>query len=73
MDQIEVRLFSKQDRNGDEYFIGSTELPASVDLSEVTFVFFLPIEGETKGSLKIRPRQPRRAPSTHDAVEQTDD
>ena len=57
--QLEIRLYSKEDKNGDEYFIGSTDIPAMVNLADVTFVFFLPPEGETKGVLKSRSRQPR--------------
>jgi hypothetical protein len=60
--QLEIRLFSKEDKNGDEYFIGSTDIPAMVNLADVTFVFFLPPEGEAKGVLKIRSRQQRTAP-----------
>ncbi len=59
-DQIEIRLHSKVDKNGDEYFIGSSDAPASVNLREVTFVFFLPPEDGDVGSLKIRARTPRR-------------
>jgi hypothetical protein len=33
-----------------------------VNLADVTFVFFLPPEGEAKGVLKIRSRQQRTAP-----------
>ena len=43
--QLEIRLYSKEDKNGDEYFIGSTDIPAMVNLADVTFVFFLPPEG----------------------------
>ena len=59
-DQIEIRLFAKVDKNGDEYFIGSSDAPAQINLQDATFVFFLPPEGETIGALKIRPRTPRR-------------
>jgi hypothetical protein len=68
MDQIEIRLFSKDDKHGDEYFIGSTDAPALVDLTKSTFVFFLPQEGKTTATLKIRPRQERR-PSLTDEPE----
>jgi hypothetical protein len=58
--QLAVSLHSKTDKNGDEYFIGSIDAPGGakieVDLTKVTFVFFLPPEGETRGTLKIRDR-----------------
>ena len=59
-DQIEIRLHSKVDKNGDEYFIGSSDAPALINLQEATFVFFLPPEGDAVGALKIRARTPRR-------------
>jgi hypothetical protein len=56
--QLEIRLHSKNDKNGDEYFIGSFDAPPGtnikVNLEQVTFVFFLPAEGESRGTLKIR-------------------
>jgi hypothetical protein len=59
-DQIEIRLHSKVDKNGDEYFIGSSDAPVSINLQDATFVFFLPPEDGDVGSLKIRARTPRR-------------
>lgn len=41
--QLEVRLWPKRDRNGEEYLIGDAQhLPALVDLRDVTFVLFYP-------------------------------
>lgn len=41
--QLEVRLWPKRDRNGDEYLIGDAQnVPALVDLREATFVVFYP-------------------------------
>lgn len=61
--QLTIPLTSKSDKNGDEYFIGSVDLAAAVDLSKVTFLFFPPAKDEdTVGYLKVRPRDvgPRR-------------
>lgn len=45
--QLEVRLWPKKDRNGDEYLIGAAQtIPALVDLREATFVVFYPPEDE---------------------------
>ena len=56
--QLAVSLHAKDDKNGDEYFIGSIDAPDRaqivVDLNAMTFVFFPPPEGETRGTLKIR-------------------
>jgi hypothetical protein len=55
--QITIPLNSKSDKNGDEYFIGSVNLAAAIDLSKVTFLFFPPAKDEdTVGFLKVRPR-----------------
>jgi len=41
--QLEVRLWPKRDRNGDEYLIGDAQnVPALVDLRDATFVVFYP-------------------------------
>jgi hypothetical protein len=55
--QVEVRVFEKTDREGSPYMIGSTRLPASVKLDEVTFVVFYPEEGTEEGTLIIRPNR----------------
>jgi len=60
MSQIEVKLVSKDDKNGDEYYIGSTDMPAHVDLSKVTFVVFHPAEGEERATLIMKARRPRK-------------
>ena len=47
--QIEIALFVKKDKRGDEYMIGSLDedsLPVSVNLKEVTFIVFDPVEDE---------------------------
>lgn len=61
--QIEVRIFEKEGRDGNPYMIGSTRLPASVKLDEVTFLIFFPEEGSDEGTLIIRPN---RRPSRND-------
>ena len=64
MNQFEIRLTPRTDKNGDEYLIGGTDLPALVDLRDSTFVVFYPKdEGELKpgerprATLVIRKRQ----------------
>jgi hypothetical protein len=57
--QLTIPLTAKADKNGDEYFIGSVDLAAAVDLSKVTFLFFPPAKDEDMvGYLKVRPRGP---------------
>lgn len=58
-------LYVKTDVNGEEYLIGSTDLPMMVDLREATFLVFYPEEDETEGRLMIRPRHlvPRLPPT----------
>jgi len=66
--QLEIRLRTKIDRNGDEYLIGSaTEIPALIDLRDATFIVFYPREegeGEddrgSHATLMIRKYQPPR-------------
>jgi hypothetical protein len=55
--QVEVLIFEKQDSSGNDYMIGSSRLPASVKLDEVTFVIFYPEEGSDEGTLIIRPNR----------------
>jgi hypothetical protein len=64
MNQFEIRLTPRTDKNGDEYLIGGADLPALVDLRDSTFVVFYPKdEGELKpgerprATLVIRKRQ----------------
>jgi len=66
MNQFEIRLTPRTDKNGDEYLIGGTDLPALVDLRDSTFVVFYPKdEGELKpgerprATLVIRKRVPQ--------------
>jgi len=43
--QLEIKLWTKTDRNGDEYLIGDAhDVPALVDLREATFLVFYPPE-----------------------------
>jgi hypothetical protein len=64
MNQFEIRLTPRTDKNGDEFLIGGADLPALVDLRDSTFVVFYPKdEGELKpgerprATLVIRKRQ----------------
>lgn len=54
--QILINLSLRTDVNNEEYMIGSTDFPGSVDLRDATFIVFYPTEGEEHGSLIIRPR-----------------
>jgi len=64
MRQIEIPLFLKHDKNDNEYMIGSLDdedIPVTIDLKNVTFIIFDPIEDTdgriTKpGKLVIRPK-----------------
>lgn len=58
--QVEIKLVAKEDKNGDEYYIGSTDMPVSVDLSKVTMVVFHPTEDEDRATLILRTRRPRK-------------
>ena len=66
MNQFEIRLTPRTDRNGDEFLIGGADLPALVDLRDSTFVVFYPKDdaelkpGERpRATLVIRKRQPQ--------------
>ena len=61
MRQLELSLVAKVSKkgSGDEFYIGSTDVPVSVDLSKVTFVVFHPEEGSDRATLIIKPRKPR--------------
>jgi len=68
MNQFEIRLTPRTDKNGDEYLIGGADLPALVDLRDATFVVFYPKDEEAlkpgerpRATLVIRKRQ---APAT---------
>jgi hypothetical protein len=56
MTQFEIRLTPRTDKNGDEYLIGGTDLPALVDLRDTTFVVFYP-----KDDTELRPGERPRA------------
>lgn len=53
-DQIEIKMSEKQDRNGDDYLIGSVDFPASVKLNEVTFLVYYPDRDGAPGTLLLR-------------------
>lgn len=64
MNQFEIRLTPRTDKNGDEYLIGGADLPALVDLRDATFVVFYPKDEEAlkpgerpRATLVIRKRQ----------------
>ena len=66
MNQFEIRLTPRTDKNGDEYLIGGADLPALVDLRDATFVVFYPKDEEAlkpgerpRATLVIRKRQPQ--------------
>jgi hypothetical protein len=78
--QLEVRCYEKQDKNGDYYLIGGSNIPASVKLDEVTFIIFYPEDNSTVGTLLIRPkndnpkhRRNRSDRSQHDDEDRDDD
>jgi len=58
--QLEMRLWPKKDRKGDEFLIGSSpNIPALVDLREATFVVFYPLdENPNKKDANGRPYKP---------------
>jgi hypothetical protein len=56
MNQLEIRLTPRTDKNGDEYLIGGTDLPTLVDLRDSTFVVFYP-----KDEGELRPGERPRA------------
>ncbi len=69
--QIEVPLLLRKDRNDDEYMIGSIDVPAWINLAEVTFIAFFPPDNaedgaREKGTLMIRPNSGRRPPARDD-------
>lgn len=66
MNQFEIRLTPRTDKNGDEYLIGGADLPALVDLRDSTFVVFYPKDDDAlapgerpRATLVIRKRQPQ--------------
>lgn len=54
---IEIKLFVREDKNGDEYFIGSPDLPAEINLDDYTFIVFLPKPGEEHAKVVLRPKR----------------
>lgn len=55
-DQFEIPTVVKTDGNNDEYYVATPTLPATVDLSKVVFLIFHPRNGETCGTMVIKPR-----------------
>jgi hypothetical protein len=68
-DQFEIPTTVKTDGNNDEYYVAVPELPAIVNLADVVFLIFHPREGESRGTMVIKPRssiqdrRPRRSES----------
>ena len=66
--QIEIALYVKKDKRDDEYMIGSLDddsIPVSVNLKDVTFIVFDPVEDpdgnfEKPGKLIIRLKKDER-------------
>jgi len=74
MRQIEIPLFVKNDKYDNEYMIGSldeADLSVNIDLKEVTFIIFDPVEDNdgnfvNPGKLVIRPKKDdRRTPDLY--------
>ena len=61
-DQFEIPTVVKTDGNNDEYYVATPTLPATVDLSKVVFLIFHPREGETRGTMVIKPRTSSTVP-----------
>jgi len=53
-DQIKISMALKTDDNGDEYLVGTTDMPVMLDLSNSLFLVFFPLEGKTTGQMVIR-------------------
>jgi|14BtaG_2_1085337.scaffolds.fasta_scaffold133969_2 phage pi2 protein 07 len=54
---IEIKLFVRIDKNGNEYLIGSPDLPAQINLNDYTFIVFYPEEDGDKAKLILRPKR----------------
>ena len=54
---IEIRMHVKVDVNGDDYLIGSPDLPANKNLNDFTFIVFYPEEGSDHALLILRPKK----------------
>tara|TARA_B100000900_G_scaffold314561_1_gene273442 strand:+ start:667 stop:861 length:195 start_codon:yes stop_codon:yes gene_type:complete len=54
---IEIKLFVRTDKNGNEYLIGSPNLPAQINLDDYTFIVFYPEEDENKAKVVLRPKR----------------
>lgn len=62
--QLSFSMSLKKDVHGEEYMIGSTDFPGSVNLRECTFLVFFPEDGSEQGTLMIRPRTLVPRPTT---------
>lgn len=73
--QLEIRCYEKQDKHGDYYLIGGSNIPASIKLDEVTFLVFYPEKDSTIATILIRPKNdhPKQRRSRTDRSEQGDD
>ena len=67
MGQIEIPLLEKTDRDGNEYYVGSLDMPVLVDMGKVSlFVFHGTEDGEECPKVVFRTkRPPRRGPPPH--------
>ena len=57
---LELKLFVKIDKHGQEYLIGSPDFPAEINLKDYTFIVFYPEEGSDRATLLLRPKKERR-------------
>lgn len=56
---LEFKLLSRIDKNGDEYLIGSPNIPATINLKDYTFIVFYPQEEGGKATIILRPNTDR--------------
>ena len=64
--QFQFPIALKTDVKGEEYMIGSTDFPGSIDLRDCTFLVFFPDDGSDTGTLMIRPRTLVQRPGFRD-------
>ena len=53
---IQFSVVERLDANKEAFLIGSCDIPVSMDLRDVTFLVFYPIDGSDRGTILIRPR-----------------
>jgi hypothetical protein len=77
MNQLEIPLVVREDKYGDEYYIGSTDLPIMVDLSKVTVLVFHPQDqqkdGPQRATLMLRPRVKNQSQGQRNRLEEPRD